>query len=558
MAEPTAPNYPGSLDSQTSLFGYTNIASYTLTGAINDTVDNFTVNEVITALEVPCYLKFSTGETVYVEAKTPATKTLSTITRGVAGTTATSHSASEEMRGILVAEHMDQIRDAIIAVETELGADPAGGFTNVVTRLNTNFFETTNGNVESLSANKSLVDADAALQILTPSANDRDVTLPAEASTNHAYIIVNPSASFNIVVKDDTPTTLETLLEDEAAICVSDGTNWFALKIDVKKDTYLRLGQLRANSGGTKTISTGAITVAPRTDDAAFYLVAAESGTADDLTSISGGAEDDIIILKADAGDTITLVPGTGSGALTFDSTVTLEGEDLVMLRHDGTDWSIVGGSGSGGGGSETPSGGGYIDISTSYQTLVAAPSANRRKVFGLTFINQDSSVTTEFYFKLVKSAVDYFEMPVQLAPGEMFILDFPIILDTNSSLQVKAADTVDGAATATYVDNAKEYSAFVAITGATWQDVLNLGASDEYVVRNVAIINNQSTQEDMGIRVYDGVSVAKFSITRTVPANSAYFLEIDLWLANSYELEVQHSTAAYDGDCIVMYEVVS
>jgi hypothetical protein len=52
------------------------------------------------------------------------------------------------------------------------------------------------------------------------------------------------------------------------------------------------------------TISGGVIT---RTATTSFFRVAAESGIADNLSTINGGSEGDVIIIKSDTGDTITV-----------------------------------------------------------------------------------------------------------------------------------------------------------------------------------------------------------------------------------------------------------
>ena len=53
----------------------------------------------------------------------------------------------------------------------------------------------TYANTETLSANKTLTEADAPIQVLTPSGANRDVVLPAISATAHPYTFHNPSAS---------------------------------------------------------------------------------------------------------------------------------------------------------------------------------------------------------------------------------------------------------------------------------------------------------------------------------------------------------------------------
>ena len=97
-------------------------------------------------------------------------------------------------------------------------------------------------NVETLSANKTLITTDAAYQKLDPNAASRDVTLPAEGdSLGKFFIIVNNatgSSSEILVIKNDAGSTLLTLTEGstELAFVVCDGTTWegYSLQPDAK------------------------------------------------------------------------------------------------------------------------------------------------------------------------------------------------------------------------------------------------------------------------------------------------------------------------------------
>lgn len=80
-------------------------------------------------------------------------------------------------------------------------------------------------NVETLAANKTLIDADYPLQVLTPTAA-RDVTLPAVAASNHPFYIVNKSASYELTVKNAGGTTIGTVAISSSGSFASDGTAW--------------------------------------------------------------------------------------------------------------------------------------------------------------------------------------------------------------------------------------------------------------------------------------------------------------------------------------------
>jgi len=104
-----------------------------------------------------------------------------------------------------------------------------------------------------------------------------------------------------------------------------DGTTDFLTLTDTPSDyTGQSLKHLRVNVGETAvefvdhvtpavinfgaqellTISSGSIT---RTATTSFFQVAAESGIADNLSTINGGSDGDVIVIKSDTGDTITV-----------------------------------------------------------------------------------------------------------------------------------------------------------------------------------------------------------------------------------------------------------
>jgi len=111
----------------------------------------------------------------------------------------------------LLAAHVNDLRAEVVAVETALGqALPMAAAGSV--------------NSETLSANKTLVDGDKAVQSLTSSAA-RDVSLPAVGTGNHAFYVVNRS-SYTFTVKDSSGSTVGSVLAGTIGICVSDGTVW--------------------------------------------------------------------------------------------------------------------------------------------------------------------------------------------------------------------------------------------------------------------------------------------------------------------------------------------
>jgi len=91
------------------------------------------------------------------------------------------------------------------------------------------------------------------------------------------------------------------------------------------------------------TISSGAVTV-----DQQYHAIAAESGTADNLDTItlnyntlvvSGTTYRPILWITADTGDTITLKNGTGNIQLTGGTDLALTDGEFYQLVWDGTNW---------------------------------------------------------------------------------------------------------------------------------------------------------------------------------------------------------------------------
>ena len=81
-------------------------------------------------------------------------------------------------------------------------------------------------NVESISANKTLVLSDSTYQILDGGGSDYDLVLPAE-SDGVCFWVRNDGATNSIVVKDAGATTITTLTAGQSCQVVCDGSAWF-------------------------------------------------------------------------------------------------------------------------------------------------------------------------------------------------------------------------------------------------------------------------------------------------------------------------------------------
>lgn len=112
----------------------------------------------------------------------------------------------------------------------------------------------------------------------------------------------------------------------------------------------LKTHSLAVKDATTKTISSGVITI-----DQFVHVVAAETGTTDDLDTINLDYDTlafnsinyrPLLALIADTGDTITLKHGTDNIDLPSDTDVDISDDAYILLFYDGTNWSIFPGTG--------------------------------------------------------------------------------------------------------------------------------------------------------------------------------------------------------------------
>jgi hypothetical protein len=95
---------------------------------------------------------------------------------------------------------------------------------------------------------------------------------------------------------------------------------------------------IQYNAPSILTISAGAVTYTQTT-----HFIAAESGTADDLDTISVSTSDSYrLAIQADSGDTITVKNGTGNIVTNDGADFTLSGSVIADMVYDGTQWVVV------------------------------------------------------------------------------------------------------------------------------------------------------------------------------------------------------------------------
>ena len=85
------------------------------------------------------------------------------------------------------------------------------------------------GTPASMTGNVTLTDASLPILSYAPTAA-RDLTLPAVATTNHAFYVINRSGTYAITVKDAAAATITTVDINSTAFLVSDGANnWYPM-----------------------------------------------------------------------------------------------------------------------------------------------------------------------------------------------------------------------------------------------------------------------------------------------------------------------------------------
>jgi hypothetical protein len=105
----------------------------------------------------------------------------------------------------------------------------------------------------------------------------------------------------------------------------------------IVQDGTVDLTLLNFTDATTLTASTGAVTATQ-----VLHIIAAETGTADDIITISGGATGDILIVRPDSGDTLTFLDSDGNFDFAGQDVVLDSVNERLVLEYNGTNWVIV------------------------------------------------------------------------------------------------------------------------------------------------------------------------------------------------------------------------
>ena len=194
-----------------------------------------------------------------------------------------------------------------------------------------------------------------------------------------------------------------------------------------------------------------------------------------------------------------------------------------------------------------------YLTPTTDYASLVAAPASGVKRVNQIVMKNIDASVTTIFYLKLVVSATDYIVITIQLAPGEKFILTFPWLLDSNSSIQAKVGASCDGvieAGTIVFPGG----MGVANFTGTDWEDVVTVAASSAYATLGMLISNSYTATQTVSLQVIDDESTVMYSDSKTLSPGAVWGFDLNLVMDAGWKIQVKHGAASYTGSAVASY----
>ena len=150
-------------------------------------------------------------------------------------------------------------------------------------------------NVETLSADKTLTNANFPIQSLVPSGADRNVTLLAVAAANHLFVVMNRAATlYSINVKNAGGTVICTLRPGATELFVSDGTNNWYCASGLSRAGGMLTGVLDAVQLDVRKLAGQASDLARFGDGATDYLAISPSG----ILTLHGAAvvENDLAI----------------------------------------------------------------------------------------------------------------------------------------------------------------------------------------------------------------------------------------------------------------------
>lgn len=183
---------------------------------------------------------------------------------------------------------------------------------------------------QSMTGNVTLTDSDFPIQSFSPTAA-RDLTLPTVASTNHAFYVVNRSATYAITIKNSGGTTITTVPISSSTMVYSDGANgWYYVG---SSTTVL------ANAEGVMKNGTLSVTVASNNLTVALKTLAGTNpSSSDPVKIVIAGTERTVSSALSVTKNAGTNWCNSGGSEL-----ATKEVDYFVYLGYNATDGVVIG-----------------------------------------------------------------------------------------------------------------------------------------------------------------------------------------------------------------------
>lgn len=261
---------------------------------------------------------------------------------------------------IYYAAHVNNLQDAVEAIETELGTDPAGTATDLKTRLSKSLAAL--GDLQFKAATTLTI----ASGVITPTQNWHLVETQSSAATDdldtitamgeaHLLILRIVADARNVVIKHATGNiacaggadiTLD--LTSDLALLLYDDTldKWLAFGISAagllaKANTWTALQYFNYGVRNKYSSVSGDLTLT----DAYYMLNVSASGAARTITlptaaSVAGLT---FVIRKSDSSANTVTIDGNGAETINGAATKVLSSQyETVTLMSDGTNWMIL------------------------------------------------------------------------------------------------------------------------------------------------------------------------------------------------------------------------
>lgn len=320
------------------------------------------------------------------------------------------------------------------------------------------------------------------------------------------------------------------------------------------------LSRMSSGAGGTITIAAGLLTVNPRAGEG-YYLVANEAAAAiDDIDAISTGgsysqSDGDIVSLRATLGNIAFLKNNTGNILTPNGVDYPITSSRITSLRYTNASVWMVMSEGSRKLG--IPTSVYRITVSTSSQDLVPYV-ATGIKVKQIYIKNTSTTVTALFTLTISTGGIP-FVIPINLAPGERWILDFPIYLSPTMKITLLSNITCTAKAVAACEETeGSAASVVVAFTGTSYTQIIAVPSGHSYSIQGFLARNNDVTTETIGIQEQNASAGVIAAESRTLAPDNVWMNGENFVLIGGQFFMACHGTAAKIGTILVSYREVA